>query len=65
MKSGQCDVCPNRAQEANMITILVILGAAAITAGVALLSMPAAFIVGGLLLLGAAALISKGGDGDT
>lgn len=48
-----------------MITILVILGAAAITAGVSLLSIPAAFIVGGLLLLGAAALISKGGDGNT
>ena len=48
-----------------MITILVILGAAAITAGVALLSIPAAFIVGGLLLLGAAALISQGGDGNT
>lgn len=48
-----------------MITILVILGSTAITAGVALLSMPAGLIVGGLLLLGAAALISKGGDGNT
>lgn len=47
-----------------MTTLLVIIGAAAITAGVALMSIPAALIVGGALMIGAAALIIKGGDGD-
>ena len=48
-----------------MATLFVILGAAAMTAGVALLSIPAALIVGGGLLIAVVALRIKGVDGDT
>lgn len=48
-----------------LLALLTVLGAAAVTAGAALASRPAGFVVGGVFALAAGLLIEDGDDAPT